>query len=194
MSEFTPFPKLARLNREVIVTEKIDGTNAAVVVPEDEGQPVYAQSRKRVITPEDDNFGFARFVAERADEFRATLGPGVHFGEWYGSGIQRKYGLSGGERWFALFNVSRWTAGTDDWSPLANLPDHVTAVPVLAVLPTLNGLDVNERLDWLRIKGSQAAGAKGFANPEGLVLFHTAGRVGFKVTLEKDDQPKGVTA
>jgi hypothetical protein len=29
---FTPFPKIARLSREVIVTEKIDGTNAQVFV------------------------------------------------------------------------------------------------------------------------------------------------------------------
>jgi hypothetical protein len=30
--------------------------------------------------------------------------------------------------------------------------------------------------------------------PEGIVIFHTAGNVGFKRTIEKDDQPKSVAA
>ena len=33
--EFQEFPKMARLTREVIVTEKIDGTNAQVFIAED---------------------------------------------------------------------------------------------------------------------------------------------------------------
>jgi hypothetical protein len=35
-----------------------------------------------------------------------TLGPGRHFGEWWGAGIQRRYGLT--EKRFSLFNVTRW--------------------------------------------------------------------------------------
>jgi hypothetical protein len=34
--EFQPFPKLARLNRNILITEKLDGTNAAVVIVADE--------------------------------------------------------------------------------------------------------------------------------------------------------------
>jgi hypothetical protein len=30
--EFTEFPKMARLSRDVIITEKIDGTNAQVFI------------------------------------------------------------------------------------------------------------------------------------------------------------------
>ena len=30
----------------------------------------------------------------------------------------------------------------------------------------------------------------GFDRPEGIVCFHLAGNVGFKMTIEKDDQPK----
>lgn len=62
MIEFKEFPKIARLNREVIVTEKIDGTNAAVVIGED-GATIGAQSRSKLITVDDDNFGFARWVS-----------------------------------------------------------------------------------------------------------------------------------
>ena len=32
--EFKPFPKMPRLNREVLLTEKIDGTNASVFIRE----------------------------------------------------------------------------------------------------------------------------------------------------------------
>ncbi len=30
--------------------------------------------------------------------------------------------------------------------------------------------------------------------PEGIVVFHIAGNVGFKRTLEKDDEPKSLAA
>ena len=48
----------------------------------------------------------------------------------------------------------------------------------------------NNALDELREYGSLAA--PGFMRPEGIVIFHTAGSVGFKRTLEKDNQPKSV--
>lgn len=34
-TEFMQFPKMARYSREVIVTEKIDGTNAQICITED---------------------------------------------------------------------------------------------------------------------------------------------------------------
>ena len=57
---FQKFPKIARLKREVIVTEKIDGANVAIVVT-DEGD-VLCQSRTKFITPKDDYKGFANWV------------------------------------------------------------------------------------------------------------------------------------
>jgi hypothetical protein len=73
---FAPFPKIPRLRRSVVISEKLDGTNAAVHVTDDGA--VYAASRTRWITPEDDNYGFARWVHEHAAEL-AQLGPGTHF-------------------------------------------------------------------------------------------------------------------
>lgn len=107
---FVEFPSIPRLFRDVVVTEKIDGTNASIHISED-GQ-VLAASRTRYIVPLADNFGFAKWVETHADELREGLGVGQHFGEWYGSGIQRGYGLTNGVKRFALFNVGRW------WSPL----------------------------------------------------------------------------
>ena len=105
LPEFVPFPKIPRLFRPFVVTEKIDGTNASIHVLED-GQ-VLAASRTRWITPEADNFGFARWVHEHEEELRVGLGIGSHFGEWWGSGIQRGYGLK--EKRFSLFNTARWS-------------------------------------------------------------------------------------
>ena len=34
MMEFSPFPKIARLSREIVITEKLDGTNASIFLGE----------------------------------------------------------------------------------------------------------------------------------------------------------------
>lgn len=174
--EYAPFPKIPRLNRKVIVTEKIDGTNACVHVSED--GTVRAGSRTRWITPEDDNFGFAAWVRENETQLRA-LGPGAHHGEWWGRGIQRGYGLT--ERRFSLFNTSKW--GDDSIRPACC---HV--VPELGASVSMS-FPVDLFINELRTQGSRAA--PGFMRPEGLVVFHTASGTLFKVTLEKDEEPKG---
>jgi len=179
MTDFEGFPKIARLSREVIVTEKIDGTNAQVFVADD--GTVRAGSRNRWIEPGDDGFGFAAWVKAHADELR-ELGPGRHFGEWWGSGIQRRYGLTGGDKRLSLFNVSRW--GDTDARPTC-----CSVVPVLYQGP-FDTAAIDAALEDLRINGSRAA--PGFMRPEGIIVFHTAGNVGFKKTLDKDEMPKGV--
>ena len=175
--DFEAFPKMPRLRREIIITEKIDGTNAQVCIGEDGSFRV--GSRTRWITPEDDNYGFARWAHENRAELE-RLGPGRHFGEWWGAGIQRKYGLT--EKRFSLFNVSRWA-------------DDTVRPTCCHVVPTLyRGLfdteAVDRTLDLLQLIGSKAA--PGFMNPEGVIVFHVAGNVGFKRTLDKDDEPKSM--
>ena len=125
---FEDFPKIARLNRQCIISEKIDGTNGCIYIGGTDGQGgregegaiyfhdgyfIHAGSRSQWITPENDNHGFAKWVVEHGEEL-IKLGPGRHFGEWWGSGIQRGYGLSGGEKRFSLFNVSRWDEACRD--------------------------------------------------------------------------------
>lgn len=189
--EFAEFPKMARLSREIIITEKIDGTNAQLAIVELDGHAVegavyqsgglalYAGSRTRWITPEDDNFGFAKWAFENAEEL-LKLGIGRHFGEWWGGGIQRKYGVS--EKRFSLFNVSRWE-------------DDAVRPACCLVVPTLyRGEFTSEAaenaLAELRANGSRAA--PGFMKPEGIVLYHVAAGIGFKKTLEKDELPKSL--
>jgi hypothetical protein len=176
--EFVEFPKIARLNRPVIVTEKIDGTNACIVIGEDGS--FRTGSRTRWITPDDDNFGFSRWAHEHREELM-QLGPGTHYGEWWGSGIQRGYGLEKGEKRFSLFNTSRWD---DD----AVRPACCQVVPILTQGTNITGL-VGMALGVLREHGSLAE--PGFMRPEGVVVYHTASRQLFKVTLEGDDAWKG---
>jgi hypothetical protein len=193
--DFKGFPKMARLSRDIIVTEKIDGTNAQVyITPEGE---ILAGSRTRWITPEDDNFGFARWVRDNKEEL-LQLGPGQHFGEWWGRGIQRGYGIE--ERRFSLFNVSRWVLHGDIPQTLPTLDPRVTRMqevlpPCCDLVPILYQgpfymEEIEQRLDWLQRFGSYAAPK--FMNPEGVVVFHIAANVGFKKTIDKDEMPKGL--
>lgn len=174
MTDFEEFPKIPRLKRDIIITEKIDGTNAQVFIAED-GTMRFG-SRSRWITPEDDNYGFARWATEHADGLR-ELGPGRHFGEWWGAGIQRRYGLT--EKRFSLFNAGRWTAET--------VPSCCHVVPIL-YQGKFNTDSVEMTLAALRENGSAAA--PGFMRPEGVIVYVAAARSYFKVTLEKDDEPK----
>lgn len=176
--EFVEFPKMPRLSRECIVTEKLDGTNAQICITED-GE-VFAGSRSRWITAGDDNYAFAAWVeANKADLLK--LGPGRHFGEWWGRGIQRNYSLT--ERRFSLFNVARWSDATVR-------PACCHVVPVLGEGILDRPSFINCALKGLVNNGSAAA--PGFMKPEGIVVFHKAGNFGFKKTVEKDDEPKSL--
>lgn len=178
LSPFRAYPKIPRLFRTVVVTEKLDGTNASVHVLED-GR-VLAGKRADYCTPEKDNFGFARWVKDHEEELRVGLGFGVHFGEWWGAGIQRRYGLVGDDKRFSLFNVKRWT---DDVRPKC-----CGVVPVIYEGP-FSEVAVRAALLELQQKGSLAV--PGFMKPEGVVVYHVAAGQAFKATIEKDDQPKG---
>lgn len=187
MTEFQGFPKIARFSREVIVTEKIDGTNGCIFIG-DLRDEFLVGSRTQWITPEKDNHGFARWAYEHKDELLAKLGPGRHFGEWWGSGIQRGYGLKNGEKRFSLFNVSRWVLfGSIPAEKQEILPSCVGLVPILW-RGNMNDLNTNDILSDLVKNGSKAS--TGFMEPEGIVIYHIAGNVGFKKTIKKDDQPK----
>jgi hypothetical protein len=180
LPDFPEFQKIPRLSRECVVTEKIDGTNGLVFVTED--GDVFAGSRSRWVTPEDDNYGFAKWVAGNKDNL-LKLGPGRHYGEWWGHGIQRNYSQT--RKRFSLFNVSRWR---DD----AVRPTACDVVPVLYEGPleeygVLKG--VKSALARLQQEGSVAA--PGFMKPEGIVIFHAQANLLFKKTLERDDEWKG---
>lgn len=173
--EFKPFKKIARWSREIVITEKIDGTNAIIYIGED--GTFLTGSRNRWITPEDDNYGFSKWAHENKKDLM-KLGAGTHYGEWWGHKIQSGYGLS--ERRFSLFNVSRWN---DTNKPLCC---HV--VPVIAKI-ILNDINViNNAMELLKNEGSLAA--PGFMKPEGIIIYHERSNTLFKKTFHKDAEGK----
>lgn len=180
MSQWTPMAKVPRYYRDVVITEKLDGTNAAIEVPEDfEHEPLLAYSKNRPLFPgAGDNHGFAAWVTANASTLGRDLGPGVHRGEWWGLGINRGYGLF--ERRFSLFNTARHTG------PF--LTPGLGVVPVLYEGPHQE-LAIENALVRLAAQGSLAA--PGFVRPEGVVIYHKASGHLYKVTIEGDDAPKG---
>ncbi len=179
--QFEPFPKIARLQRTCTITEKIDGTNAQLFFDAD--GVLHVGSRNRWLTPgkATDNYGFAGWAFDHAPALFETLGAGRHYGEWWGGGINRGYGLH--ERRLSLFNPKR--AGID--FAAVGLP-NVGVVPQLYV-GEFNTDSVFNLLDLLAAFGSSAA--PGFMNPEGVVVFHHHARQLFKVTLGDNDGVKG---
>ena len=175
--EFEKFDKIPRLSRDMVVTEKIDGTNAQICI--DEAGGFWVGSRSRWLTLEQDNFGFCMWASHHAEELREVLGVGRHYGEWWGQGIQRKYGLD--EKRFSLFNTGRWNDDTK--------PDCCHVVPVLFEGPFCVDR-VDDILKSLDEFGSRAA--DGFDKPEGVVIWHTHARVLMKKTLDKNDEHKSV--
>jgi hypothetical protein len=196
---FVPFSKIARLSREIIVTEKIDGTNAQILIgnpgliPDEGGQAiaqietehgpvsVFAGSRSRWLQPTKgaDNFGFAAWVRDNLEEL-AKLGPGRHYGEWWGLGIQSGYAQT--RKRFSLFNVERWA-------------DERPACCDVVPLMYRGEFDINEIDGCLaRLAEHGSLAAPGFMKPEGVIVFHTASRQLFKKTIHKDSEPKSAAA
>ena len=194
--DFVGFPKMPRLMRDITISEKIDGSNAQVYIENianftdtswvpfaiatSDPLVMFAGSRTRWITPSTDNFGWAAWVTTHAPELWA-LGEGHHFGEWWGSGIQRGYGLVKGLKKFSLFNTALWTVETK--------PPCCEVVPVL-YQGKFSLEAIEDCLQTLKEFGSVAA--PDFKPAEGIVIYHTALGGGFKRTIENDDKPKGL--
>jgi len=224
--KFEAFNKIPRLSREMVITEKIDGTNAQILIIktddvyvesanstkevdeffynyclyQNKGICVFAGSRKRWLdtSSKGDNFGFAKWVQRNAEEL-LKLGEGRHFGEWYGNGIQRGYGLE--EKRFALFNVGKWASSKVlignvlcERNELKEDDKRIIVPQCCEVVPILyEGLfdtqEIKKQVKILYFSGSKAV--PGFMKAEGVVAYHKASRQLFKKTIENDEKPKG---
>lgn len=198
-TEFVSFPKIPRLKRECVITEKIDGTNAQIYIEEItncsqdscDGLHMHVGSRNRWLdgTKSGENAGFYRWAVQHRSEL-LKLGPGRHYGEWWGNGIQRGYGLQNGDKRFSLFNVLRWK------DALANLSEAfpyscVGLVPILYIGP-FTDTAVDTAVQTLRDNGSAAV--PGYLKPEGVVVYHMASQSLFKRTLDHDEKAKSDTS
>lgn len=182
---FKTWPKIPRLENEIYhFTEKLDGTNACIVITEDRAfshtpiltpvidnkrYGIWAQSRTRLITPEDDNYGFAKWVQKNAELLITNLGSGYHFGEWWGQGIQRTYGLT--EKRFSLFNPSKISSICHNC-----IPFRVVDAQILQE-------EVEFWSKYLLTNGSLTV--PGYMKPEGLVIYAEKAKQYWKVILDK---------
>lgn len=167
--EFKPWPKISRpKNMKITITEKMDGTNACVVIQDE--KIVGIQSRNRFIEPGDDNAGFAKWVVENEDSL-VTLGDGYHYGEWCGPGIQSNpHNLE--EKEFYLFNTFR---------PFETLPETVKQVRVLYTGPfDQSAIDTAYTYLWEDASLSKYT-------PEGIMVYHHLFRSYVKHTYANQD-------
>ncbi len=187
--EFKEFPKIPRLSRECCVNLKIDGTNAQIYI--DDYGVIWVGSRNKWITPQDDNYGFARWVEGNKTEV-LKLGPGQHFMEWAGSGIQRGYGLK--EKRAYLFNNLRWIYSEEKRTDKKQMvaPTCFRIAPMLSrgIFTT----DLVEKTLSELIKNGEQTEFPGWEGEkhEGVIVWHIAGQLAFKKTIKNDSEPKGL--
>ena len=215
-SEYPKFPKTHRLYDDVVITEKLDGTNGLISIrkvvepeaspavgevfvlnPEGETLGVRAGSRNGWLVPNGtltnkkgrpdnttDNYGFAQWVVENAEKL-SILDEGNHYGEWYGQGIQRGYGLI--EKRFALFNPFQ----LEEMAASAEIgPGYCPPVECVPVLYTglLREQNIEAVLSNLHANGSQAV--PGYMRAEGIVIRHMRGRFNLKVVIDGNGEKR----
>ena len=221
MPDFREFPKIPRLYKgHIVITEKIDGTNAQIHIeatpkPDAVEKPegallvdnaddeftylVWAGSRNRWLGPgKADNFAFFHWVQGNAARLATGLGPGTHYGEWWGHGIQRGYSQT--EKNFSLFNVGRWydphmpraTLSEEDEDGPESIPfiDGLSVVPVLYHGPWFGrpADPVQEALRRLEYSGSSLDSA---TPAEGVMIYHEASGYYLKAPFEKNHKGTG---
>lgn len=208
--EFKAWGKTPRLFRDIVITEKIDGTNSAVIIQEAEFGAddsngleyveldgkiyvVAAQSRNRLIAPgkTTDNYGFAAFVQKNAEELVKALGVGHHFGEWWGEGIGKRYNEHmKNMRIFSLFNTERYRDVALYLSDEAGRLAVVETVPVL-FKGQFSENAIQDTASELLQNGSMAAPF--VPNPEGIMIYHTQSKQVYKFTFDNNDKGKWET-
>lgn len=196
--EFKSWGSTPRENKNKTITEKIDGTNACIVA---QNGKVTAQSRKRIITPDEDNYGFARWVYDNAGALLDTLGYGYHYGEWYGEGIQKNpLGIEG--KRFALFHPTKYNEANgfdlsrvdgletvpllhhgqcDVWTipnimqDLETYGSKVKGAKTQKVTTEIPGLGYDGNMEWMRP-----------ADAEGIIIWNNETRTRTKMLLKDD--------
>lgn len=195
LPEFQKFNKIARLSRDIVITEKLDGSNICLCI--NENNELFVGSRNHWLDGNSDNFGSWHWAMDNKEAL-LRLGQGYHYGEWIGKGIQRNYGLD--ERRVYLFNVNKWCMWNEEPKVISinpktgeekkqeKAPKCCYVVPVLYQGIFCEGA-IDSCIKMLDQQGSRAI--SGFKPAEGVVIFHKASGTLFKKTIENDEKPKG---
>lgn len=173
--EFRKWSKTKRLtDTEMVITQKMDGTNAQILFSKDSTKQdirCMVGSRNKWLV-DVDNFGFKAFVTEHYKALFNFLGPGRHYGEWCGPGIQTGEGLE--ERKLFLFG---------NYSEIPDSCEHLLATVPELYRGAVSLEAVRHILEQLILDGSYV---NGFDKPEGIIV-NIAG-VRYKVYLDQLDE------
>lgn len=201
---FPVWPKIPRLHAMAFrLTEKIDGTNARLYIrtTKDHGtaattsdgeRHLISGSRSRIISLSSDNFGFARWVEGNKDVIAQHLPVGDYYGEWWGFGIQRGYGMK--RKVFSIFNFPGQDDGQGSNTKIndALWDINLRAVPTLGDKVEGNDLDtelwklkavMSPQTTHVDTIGSFAA--PGYDKPEGIVMQELNSRFRYKWVWDK---------
>lgn len=163
-------------------TLKFTGNDVPMLQRGDDWYAMYVQSRKRLITPKEDNYGFARWCYDNAETLLDDLGEGTHFGEYWGRGIQKRYTID--HKRFSLFRAGMYKDVTFS-------TPNLDVVPIVYEGPFDTEV-IRDLVSWLKVSGSMVDPK--CDRPEGLIVYHTAASQVFKVLCENDEIPKGLVS
>jgi hypothetical protein len=169
--EFKAYSKIPRLeNSYMIITQKLHGTNGQIYITPD--LQIFAGSRNRLLSINDDNYGFANYVETNKEQLIKVLGEGRHYGEWCGKGINSGEGLI--KKCFYLFDIDRYKD--------IERSEQIDVVPCL-YRGKFNYEQIALAMELLKKGGSQLVA--GFMKPEGIVIWLEGQR--FKMTFETEE-------
>lgn len=127
-------------------TVKLHGTNAAVCYNNSQG--LWVQSRSKIISVGNDNYGFAMFVEQHRSDFiklffdlKDTKKIDLHntvviFGEWAGEGIQNGVGISEFEKSFYIFGAKEMIDEEGIWRDHTDLRSDNRLIHNIEEFPT----------------------------------------------------------
>lgn len=174
---FPKYPKTLRYeNLRVVITEKIDGTNGLIEISPD---GVRFGSRNCYLNEHKDNYGFFNFFSQFENRIMESFSPEydglVHiYGEWFGAGIQRTYGLK--EKYFMPF--SPYWANTLIEVGVPNI-----VPPYQFYAGKMDSVREEMAFQTLKEEGSQLV--PGWKRPEGIIIHYLDNNLKIKRTLDK---------
>jgi len=168
--KYPSFPSIERIeNIRCFINEKIDGTNGMIEITKD---ALRFGSRNTYLSSKEDNHGFYKFCKEYitypvSDIIIRRLYPNNPptypvriYGEWFGKGIQRTYGLKA--RYFMPFNPYHADALT-----YCGVPYIVYPAELYSGKFSVSQLELC--MDDLKLRGSKVI--EDYMNPEGVVIY-----------------------
>ncbi len=198
LPEFHKYFKIPRIENETFtISEKIDGSNGLIYVHHARFDDVkkgvdrsyiLAGSRSKWLIDDGsktwDNHGFGSWVEENEEDLY-SLDEGYHYGEWYGKGINRGYGLL--DKRFMLFNYGRYAEKLRlaDSGLLFNMPTKVQVETVFHHNVKFEQLFqiIAEVRYHLTHDGSKHV--QGYIKPEGLIVRSELSGKLWKVIIDK---------